>query len=95
MAEIKVKNTVIITNDKPLKGNDIAPPVKEGEKYEVTEIHTCKCGTPHIGLGLPVNVNFVKCYDCGAKMPLTTHWCHPSRLQVVVVGKKEEEVFTA
>ena len=80
---IKVEDTVLCINNKPLAGNDIAPPLKEGENYPVTEIYTCGCGKQHIGVGLKAEVNYVTCYDCEEKMPLTTHWCHPSRFEVV------------
>lgn len=76
---IEINDELICINSKPLVGNDTAPSVVEGEPYTAKELHTCGCGKQHIGVGLPVNLNWVKCYDCGEEMPLTTHWCHPSR----------------
>lgn len=70
---------LICNNSKPLVGNDIAPPLKEGEEYSLIDIHICKCGKQHYNVGLPLNVNWVKCYDCKEELPLTNHWSHPSR----------------
>jgi hypothetical protein len=75
----ELNDALTCVNAKPLSGNDVAPPLKEGEPYVVKEIHICKCGKQHLGLGLPMEYNWVKCYDCAEELPLTTHWAHPSR----------------
>jgi hypothetical protein len=92
---IEIGNIVKCINSKPLEytkniknpqythEDEVAPPLTEGKEYPVTDIHVCGCGKQHIGLGLKVNVSFVTCFDCEEKMPLTTHWCHPSRFEVV------------
>lgn len=74
-----LNDNVTCLNAKPLSGNNVAPPLTEGSSYPVSEIHTCGCGKQHLGLGLPMNYNWVKCYTCGEEMPTHTHWCHPSR----------------
>ncbi len=81
----EVNDVLTCVNDKPLEGNDIAPPVKETDKYILKEIHTCKCGKEHFNVGLPLEVNYVRCYDCKEEMPITNHWCHKSRF-VKVTG---------
>ena len=80
----EVNDNLICINDKPLQGsfdsieNDrdpkdvIGPPVKNGENYTAGNIHICECGKQHI---------YVSCFDCGDKLPKTTHWCHPSRFE--------------
>lgn len=81
--EPQINSKVICKNSNPLPGNDIAPPLKTGEEYTVTEIHTCKCGKHHLNVGLPLEVNWVTCYDCNQKLPNHTHWSHPDRFVVV------------
>ena len=76
---IQVNDTLICVNSKPLAGNDIAPPVTEGNEYPLKEIHKCSCGKEHYNVGLPMEVNYVRCYDCTEELPTTNHWCHPSR----------------
>jgi hypothetical protein len=76
---IELNDELTCVNSKPLSGNDIAPKVIEGDKYIAKELHTCGCGKLHIGVGLPMECNWVKCYDCSEELPSTTHWCHPSR----------------
>jgi len=76
---IEINDKVTCNNAKLLDGNDVAPPLTEGTEYTVAEIHTCGCGKQHIGVGLELKYNWVKCYDCKEELPLNTHWCHPSR----------------
>lgn len=82
MEEFKVGDSVIINNDKPLPGNEIAPPIIVGQRLEVKEVLTCKCGSKHIDLGLKSKVNWVSCFECSENLPRGSeiHWCHPSRL---------------
>ncbi len=75
----ELNDELTCANAKPLEGNDVAPPLVVGDKYPVKEIHVCKCGKQHLNVGLELNYNWVKCYDCKEELPLTTHWCHPSR----------------
>lgn len=78
-----VGDKVICYNSKPLLGNDVAPPIKEGESYRIVEIYKCTCGQEHYNIGLISNYNFITCYKCREFLPKGstggTHWCHPSR----------------
>lgn len=76
---IEINDKVTCNNTKPLFGNDIAPPLTEGQEYSVIDIHTCQCGKPHINVGLTLEVNWVKCYDCSEELPPNNHWCYVSR----------------
>ena len=75
----EINDNVTCVNSAPLKGNDVAPPLTEGSAYQVLDIHTCGCGKKHLNVGLPMNINWVKCYDCAEELPSNTHWSHPSR----------------
>lgn len=77
--KIDVANEVTCVNTKPLQGNDVAPPLKDGEIYTVNEIHTCGCSKEHFDVGLPLDYNYVRCHACQEQLPPTNHWCHPSR----------------
>ncbi len=76
---IEINDKVICINSKVLQGNDVAPPLTESSTYEVIGIYTCACGKQHLNVDLPLNYNWVKCYDCKEELPMTNHWCHPSR----------------
>jgi hypothetical protein len=76
---IEINDSVTCNNIKPLQGCDIAPPLKQDEKYSIKDIHICGCGKQHFDVGLPLEVNWVKCHACQQELPKTTHWCHPSR----------------
>lgn len=75
----ELNDELTCVNSKVLSGNDVAPKVVEGEPYTVKEIHICGCGKQHLGVGLPMVYNWVKCYDCSEELPTNTHWCHLSR----------------
>ena len=86
-ATVFLQDDVLICNNKePLKGNDIAPPVKVGEEYKANKIYTCPapCGQQHIDVGLKSNYNWVSCHGCGEKLPDgdVIHWSHPSRFNL-------------
>ncbi len=85
---------LICINTKPLEGNSIAPPVEEGEKYQLLHIHKCECGQDHFDVGLVSEIGFVNCYKCKKQLPKTRegfvvkadyriHWCHPSRFNAL------------
>jgi hypothetical protein len=76
---MEVNDEVVCNNTKPLQGNDVAPPLNEGETYTIKEIHVCKCGKQHFNVGLPMEVNYVRCHACQEELPATNHWAHPSR----------------
>jgi hypothetical protein len=75
----QLKDKITCENAKPLTGNTIAPPLVEGSSYILQQIHICKCGNPHYNVGLAMECNYVRCYDCKEELPMTNHWAHPSR----------------
>ncbi len=76
------KVILVCANDKPFPINEIGPDIKVNEEYNLEEEHTCSCGEKHYNIGLPLKVNFVECYKCRERLPLTTHWCNSSRFTV-------------
>lgn len=72
---------LICINDKKFPVNEIGPKVKEGNSYKLIESMKCSCGEEHYNIGLPLEVNYVECYKCREKLPLTNHWCHSSRFK--------------
>lgn len=81
---IQINDTIKCENSKPLDGNDVAPKLTEGQHYKLIGIHTCQCGRQHYNVGLPLEVNWVKCYECKDELPDGTHWCHTSRFTKVI-----------
>jgi len=83
METIAINEKLKCLNDKPLKGNDVAPPLKEGEKYSAKNVIKCSCGKEHIDVGLVSDYNYITCYDCSEQLPdgNKIHWCHPSRFE--------------
>jgi len=80
---IEVNNTVVCNNNKPLPGNDVAPPLTVGDRYPIKEIFICGCGKRHFNVGLPLTYNHVRCVDCQENLPTTNHWAHPSRFELI------------
>lgn len=75
--------TLKCINSKPLKGNDVAPPLKEGESYQVKQVVLDKKGNKHLDVGLKSKFNYVTSAETGEVLPNSAiggiHWCHPSR----------------
>jgi hypothetical protein len=80
--DVKIGDTVTVIKDQPLEGNSIGPNLEIGQEHEVNSIHECSCGQSHIDIRLPLEINYVTCYNCGAQLPKSTQWCHPSRFTV-------------
>jgi hypothetical protein len=82
--EIAKDNVLTCINQERLPGNDVAPPLTEGEEYTAKEVYVCPCGQSHVDVGLKSNYNWVSCYKCSEKMPKgdEIHWCHPSRFEI-------------
>lgn len=80
--QIKPGDSLIVMNDKPLKGNDVGPEIKSGDVHTCRSVHMDSKGNPHIDIGLPLKVNYVTSYETGEELPKTTHWCHPSRFVI-------------
>ena len=68
---------------KPLPGNDVAPPLKEGKKYPVKKIYVDYEGNQHLDVGLKSKFNYIKGYEIDAELPDgdKVHWCHPTRFK--------------
>ena len=83
MQEINIGTKLRAVFVAPLPGNDIAPPLNNGEEYVCKGIHIDSKGNLHVGVGLPMNVNWVKSYATGEILPSTQHWCHPNRFIII------------
>jgi hypothetical protein len=68
-------------NSKPLIGNEIAPPLTVGEKYELKQVIKCGCGLKHYDVGLKSDYSYVSCRQCSEHLidGDTIHWCSPDR----------------
>ncbi len=68
-------------NAKPLKGNEVAPELIEGETYPVNEIILDSEGNQHLDVGLVSELAYVTSYETGERLERGNkiHWCHPSR----------------
>lgn len=76
--------TVKTIDVKPLKGNDVAPPLGEINKlFTIKQMHFCSCGMEHLDVGLKSIHNRITCWHCKEVLPNSSsggiHWCHPSR----------------
>lgn len=74
-------------NNKPLQGNDVAPPLEVGKEYDLISTVSDKQNNPHYDVGLVSKFNYVTSRDTGEKLPNSSfggiHWCHPSRFEIV------------
>lgn len=79
----KVGEEVTCINSAPLLNNDIAPPLKVGQKYKIQEICLDKEGNQHLHVGLKSDLNFVRSFETKENLPEgdKKHWCHPSRFE--------------
>jgi len=80
---MKPGDKVIAINNKPLPGNDVAPPLVVDREYAIKEVILDSAGNPHLDVGLKSRLSYVSSYE--TKEPLdrgdTIHWCHPSRFK--------------
>lgn len=76
---------MICINNKPLEGNDVAPPLEVGKDYPLLNTFVDKKGNPHYDVGLISKHNYVTSFETGETLPNSkiggTHWCHPSRFE--------------
>lgn len=81
----EVGDFVKITNDAPLAGNTITPPVIIGEEHEVKNIALDKNNNQHLDLGLISLHNYITSWDTKEYLPNgdKVHWVHPSRVKLV------------
>lgn len=68
-----------------LKGNDVAPNLKEGKDYVVQDIVVDSKGNQHLDVGLESNYNYIRSFETKEELPRGNkiHWCHPSRFKKV------------
>jgi hypothetical protein len=80
---MNIGDVVVCINNKCLRGNDVAPSLKEGQEYTIKDIIFDSKNNPHFDVGLPSNVNYVRSWDTEEKLPKgdEIHWCHPSRFK--------------
>ena len=85
MEMYKVGDTITCITNKPLNGNEVAPPLEEGKDYEVEEIFVDGKGNQHLHVGLKSEVNYVTSIETEETLPDSgvggKHWCHPSRFK--------------
>jgi hypothetical protein len=74
---------MICIDNKPLKGNEVAPPLTIGKSYTLKDMYQCRCGQKHYDVGLNSKYNWISCYKCTEPIPKgdLIHWCHPSRFK--------------
>lgn len=82
---IVVGDTLMCTNNEPLEGNKIAPPLEINKEYVVKNVVKDKGGNPHFDVGIASNVAYVTSYETKEELPDgdKVHWCHPSRFEKV------------
>ena len=81
--EIQVGTKLKCIFTEKLPGRDYAPALIREKEYECKSIHLDSKGNPHIDVGLPLELNWIKSYATGEELPKTTHWCHPNRFVIV------------
>lgn len=85
MTKFEVGQVLICKNNDCLKGNDYAPDLKVGNRYQIAKIILDSKGNQHLDVGLKSNLNFVRSFETKEKLPEgeTIHWCHPSRFELL------------
>lgn len=81
LQKFNVGDVITCLNIDPLKGNDVAPPLAENNKYTVLAIVKDAKGYQHLDVGLKSQYNFIRSAETGEHLPNgdKIHWCHPSR----------------
>lgn len=69
---------------KPLKGNEVAPPLRIKEKYVLKQVIKCGCGLEHYDVGLKSDYSYVSCRSCSEHLDKgdEIHWCSPDRFEI-------------
>ncbi len=70
---------------KPLKGNEVAPPLIIKQKYILLNAIKCECGLQHYDVGLKSDYSYVSCRNCSEHLENgdKIHWCSPDRFEIV------------
>ncbi len=78
-----VGQTAKCVNVEPLPGNNVAPPLKEGEMYTILKIFVDHEGNQHLDVGLKSEYNYIDSYETEVNLPHGNkiHWCHPTRFE--------------
>lgn len=82
-SKFEVGDEVICINNETLKGLDSAPQLERNVKYTIQGIILDSGGNPHLDVGLPSLVNYVRSWETKEELPNgdKIHWCHPSRFK--------------
>ena len=72
------------TDNKPLKGNEIGPPLELHKEYTIVQEYICDCGLQHYDVGLKSQYNYISCRKGGEKLPKGEfiHWCSSDRFVI-------------
>jgi hypothetical protein len=81
----KEGDTVEITDDQPLEGKDVAPPVQVGKQYPVKGIILDRDGFQHLDLGLESKYSYVSSFETEEKLRdgHKIHWVSTRRTKKV------------
>lgn len=96
MEELKIGDTVKIISDDYLPGNDVKPPIHNGETYIIQDIYECKCGVRHLDLGLISQWSYISCHKCDERLlnGHAIHWCAPQRVELTHPQEEIEKPST-
>lgn len=72
-------------NVQALPGNDVAPPLKLNDEYEVKTIIKDSKGNEHYDVGLKSEYKYIRSFETQEELPDgdKIHWCHPSRFEKI------------
>lgn len=81
--DIKVGDKLKCIFNQKLPDNEHAPKLELNKEYECKTMFI-EGEHIHIGVGLDLELNYVRSYATKEELPPTTHWCHPNRFIKVV-----------
>ncbi len=72
---------VVCIDNKPLRFNDVAPPLVLEKEYTIQDVVFDSKGNPHFDVGLVSKYNYIRSIETKEDLPdgNKIHWCHPSR----------------
>lgn len=85
MKHFEIGDLVVAIDNKPLKGNSVAPSLELGTKYIIKEIVYDMGGNQHIDVGLYSEFNYIRSYETKEELERgdRIHWCHSSRFALL------------